>query len=194
MSSRIFFPCFITLAVARTEDFAAVWPLVFWHFVSIPLSILVTYPLSFVIGLKPDQRIGFVSATSWGNVGAFTLVFLQVRRSLPIPSTRRKGFLSRLFSDAQTQFALNKIQAACDQPELSIEPKCFDRASAFISISVLAWHMTFWLVLVVLVPFGWQIPTQDACLLLNNGEMLLSPARPPLAFTTNFPGPWGSIF
>lgn len=80
MYSRIFFPCFIMLSVAKTENIAGVWPLIFWHFAMIPLAIFVTYPLSFVLGLRPSQRIGFVSAASWGNIGAFTLIFMQVSR------------------------------------------------------------------------------------------------------------------
>ena len=46
MASRIFLPFFIGTAVAQTKDIFRLWPLMLWHLVSIPLSVVVSYLLA----------------------------------------------------------------------------------------------------------------------------------------------------
>lgn len=78
MASFIFLPCFIVVAVSQTEDIFSIWPLILWHFASIPLSMLLSWILARACRLPTDDAMPFVASCSWGNLAAVPLVFMQV--------------------------------------------------------------------------------------------------------------------
>jgi hypothetical protein len=79
MAARIFLPFFIGTAVAQTKDILSLWPLLLWHMVSIPASVVISYILARICRLPARETMPFVASCSWGNIGALTFVFMQVR-------------------------------------------------------------------------------------------------------------------
>lgn len=88
MAARIFLPFFIGTAVAQTKDILSLWPLLLWHMFSIPASVVISYILARICRLPRRDTMPFVASCSWGNIGALTFVFMQVRpRHVEIPFT-----------------------------------------------------------------------------------------------------------
>eukprot|EP00045_Choanoeca_perplexa_P014190 m.165627 g.165627 ORF g.165627 m.165627 type:complete len:486 (-) comp16600_c0_seq4:2094-3551(-) len=109
--AKVLLPCLSLLNVSQIQDFGQIWPVAFWHLATIPINLIITYFLSYLLRIPDYVRPMFVSACGFANLAALTYVIMQ---------------------------------ALCDQPQLAEEPNCFDRASGFIAVSVLAWHLTFW--------------------------------------------------
>jgi hypothetical protein len=79
--AKVLLPCLSLLNVSQIEDFGRIWPVAFWHLASIPINLLLTYILSYLLRMPDYVRPMFVSACSFGNLAALTYVIMQASAS-----------------------------------------------------------------------------------------------------------------